>query len=358
MPYEKEFPLLDSALVMDDTFNYQGLTMEGAFLARLKFAFFSDSQSNSRTSFIIEPGNIFIDIKNWEDAGNVSGTRINDDYNELIIVPGNMSKRIREPWEQKRVRGYENRTWTEDDEREYMREAVSNPEREDARKKELLFLEKYADSPGVIRSMLFVYLTHERLQERIQHVLDRMPENARDSLYSIQKVMIKRREEYRRNREPDTAQIFRPIEIIPEQVQVGKPYSDFTGMTLDGQEIKLSEILPGKKLILLDFWASWCGPCIREMPVIAGLHEKYKDEGLAVIGISSDANEANWKQAIEQYNMDWLQLISAEGEDRIGELYSIKTIPYTVIIDGDGTILARKLRGEELVAKIDELMAR
>ncbi|MCD8184970.1 MAG: hypothetical protein LUD68_00470 [Rikenellaceae bacterium] len=64
----------------------------------------------------------------------------------------------------------------------------------------------------------------------------------------------------------------------------------------------------------------------------------------------------NWVRAIEQYNMTWLQWISARQD--IGGLYSIKTIPYTVIIDGDGTILARKLRGEELAAKIEELMAR
>lgn len=219
------------------------------------------------------------------------------------------------------------------------------------------FMEKYARYPGVIRNMLFSSgLLDEGRQKEVQHILDKMPEAAKDTLFAHRDEFQRRRKEFREKMRFDTITFFRPIEVVPEHLQVGQPYIDFVGKTPDGTKMKLSEILPGKKLILLDFWASWCGPCIKEMPVIAEIYEKYKDQGLALIGITGDAKEPAWKDAIERYDMKWLQLISVDGKDEIGKLYNVKSIPYTLIIDGNGTIVSRRLRGEELTAKIDELM--
>ncbi|MCD8186288.1 MAG: TlpA family protein disulfide reductase [Rikenellaceae bacterium] len=196
------------------------------------------------------------------------------------------------------------------------------------------------------------------MQKEIQHILDLMPEAARDTLYARQEQHNRWMETFRQNRPADTTERFRPLEVIPEHLQPGKPYTDFTRLTPDGTEIKLSDLLPDQKLILIDFWASWCAPCLQEMPVIAALHEKYKDHGLTVIGISTESDRRAWLAAIERNRMEWLQLTSRKEDDlEIEQLYGVKSIPHTLIIDGNGNMLYRKLRGEELAQKIDELMS-
>ncbi len=187
-----------------------------------------------------------------------------------------------------------------------------------------------------------------------------MPKADRDVLLTYREKGEKEFEEFRaKNKEQlDSLHANRPlpVEVVPEHLRIGQPYLDFDGRTPDGAIMKLSEILPGKKLILLDFWASWCVPCIKEMPNIAAIYEKYKDQGLVVIGITSDTNESAWKKAIERHNMTWLQWIDTDKTDRIGMQYNVKSIPYTYLIDANGVIVGRRLRGEELRSKIDELM--
>ncbi|MCD8187008.1 MAG: TlpA family protein disulfide reductase [Rikenellaceae bacterium] len=246
------------------------------------------------------------------------------------------------------------RNWTTDDEAEYGRRLPKDLQSQAVRS-EGEFMKKYLDFPEVLTPLLWTYMNREF--NPFEHVIDRLPEVYQKRLYAHQARMNRGVEELRKSPGYDPT-LHEPVEIIPENLKPGEPFVDFTGKAPDGQQKLLSEIIPDKKLILLDFWASWCGPCIKEMPLIAGLHEKYKDQGLVVIGISSDTDEQKWMRAIDQNRMEWLQFISVKGKERIGTLYSVKFIPYTVIIDGDGTILARNLRGEELVARIDALMAR
>ena len=355
-PIDFGLELIDSVLIKDGRFYYEGEMTEAPFLADLLCKKVVDGHRINTSSFIMEPGDIRIKITDWEEKADLFGTPINEDYSKYIVKPKELRSRISKPWNKKREEGLGNRTWTEDDEREYVRVAISNSERQWEREARMIFMEKYPHYPKVIQNPLYLFLVIPDIQSEAQHVLDKIPEAYRDSLYSWQANYKKSMEKIRKERGPITVNM--PIEVIPEHLQIGKPYIDFTGQTPDGTEMKLSEILPGKKLILLDFWASWCGPCMKEMPVISEVHNKYKDKGLAVVGITSDAKEADWKKAIEKNNMDWLQLITPEGQERIGKHYNVKSIPYTMIIDGDGTILARRLRGAELIAKIDELMAR
>ncbi|MDE6452318.1 MAG: TlpA family protein disulfide reductase, partial [Odoribacter sp.] len=145
------------------------------------------------------------------------------------------------------------------------------------------------------------------------------------------------------------------VEQLPEAVQVGQPFIDFTGETPDGKSISLSEIVRNNKLVMLDFWASWCAPCIQSMPGLVDIYKEYKEKGLEIIGISSDENAQRWKDAIQKHGMNWLQIRSA-GEDRIGQDYVIKFIPYTILIGQDGKIIARCLKGDELREKIQEVL--
>lgn len=143
---------------------------------------------------------------------------------------------------------------------------------------------------------------------------------------------------------------------IPEAVKEGKKYVDFTGEKVDGTKTELSKIIKSKKVILLDFWASWCAPCLMEMPGLVELYGKYKNKGLEIVGISLDKDKTAWKNMITKKNMTWMQVIDSDLSKPIADIYGAKKIPYTVLIDKDGNIIANNLRGEELKNKIEELL--
>lgn len=113
----------------------------------------------------------------------------------------------------------------------------------------------------------------------------------------------------------------------------------------DGNERKLSDLRG--KIVLLDFWASWCGPCRRENPNVVRAYEKYKDQGFEVFSVSLDSDAARWKKAIEQDQLVWPNHVSdLQGwRNAASREYGISSIPHTMLIDRDGSILATHLRG-------------
>ncbi|MDE6716078.1 MAG: AhpC/TSA family protein [Muribaculaceae bacterium] len=140
-----------------------------------------------------------------------------------------------------------------------------------------------------------------------------------------------------------------------EATQEGNPFVDFTVVAEDGTEVKFSDYVGKGVPVLVDFWASWCGPCRREIPNIKAIREKYGDK-LMVLGVAVwDEPEAT-RGAIEELEIPWQQIINAQTIPT--DIYGIRGIPHIMIIDADGTILSRGLQGEELSAKVDEIMSR
>ena len=134
-------------------------------------------------------------------------------------------------------------------------------------------------------------------------------------------------------------------------------YTDFKLSTPEGAEKSLSELVKGHKLVLVDFWASWCGPCRMEMPNVVKAYEQYKDKGLQIVGVSFDNDMTKWKEAISKLNMTWPQISDLKGWDcAAGRIYQINSIPSTMLIDETGKIIAKDLRGEELIEKIGEIL--
>ena len=106
-----------------------------------------------------------------------------------------------------------------------------------------------------------------------------------------------------------------------------------------------------------DFWASWCGPCRREMPNLVEAYAKYKNKGFEIVGVSLDQSGEAWKEAIEKLNITWPQMSDLKYWNCEGaQLYAVSSIPHTVLIDGEGTIIARGLHGEELQEKLAEVI--
>ncbi|MBA5791387.1 AhpC/TSA family protein [Flavobacterium sp. xlx-214] len=144
-------------------------------------------------------------------------------------------------------------------------------------------------------------------------------------------------------------------EAKQQKVAVGQKAPDFTAATPEGKQESLLKNLG--KVTIIDFWASWCGPCRQENPNVVALYNKYKDQGLKIIGVSLDKEKEKWVKAIADDKLAWLQVSNLKfWEDPIAKDYAVESIPATFILDANGTIVAKDLRGAELEAKVAELL--
>lgn len=141
-----------------------------------------------------------------------------------------------------------------------------------------------------------------------------------------------------------------------KKVMIGVDYTDFTLPTPEGEEVSLSEYA-GKGVMLIDFWASWCGPCRNANPGVVAIYNEFHDKGFDVFGVSLDRDRAAWLQAIEDDGLVWTQVFNVRGgENDAGDLYAVSYIPHTVLLDKDGKIIAKNLSEEELKEKLTELL--
>ncbi|MCU4177134.1 redoxin domain-containing protein [Carboxylicivirga sp. N1Y90] len=140
-----------------------------------------------------------------------------------------------------------------------------------------------------------------------------------------------------------------------EKVAIGQPAPDFTMNDADGNPVSLSSFKG--KLILVDFWASWCGPCRRENPNVVKLYAEFKDKGFDILGVSLDQKKDAWLKAIEDDQLTWNHVSDLKGwGNDAAKLYAVSGIPHTVLIDAEGVIIAKNLRGDELHNKVAELL--
>ena len=138
---------------------------------------------------------------------------------------------------------------------------------------------------------------------------------------------------------------------------VGQKFTDFEMLTPEGKSVKLSDFVGKGKVVLVDFWASWCGPCRREMPNLVEAYKQYKGKNFEIVGVSLDQNGEAWKNAIKQLDITWPQMSDLKYWECEGaRLYAVSSIPHTVLIDAEGTIIARGLHGEGLQEKLAEVL--
>jgi peroxiredoxin len=138
---------------------------------------------------------------------------------------------------------------------------------------------------------------------------------------------------------------------------VGAVAADFISIDTDGKSFKLSDFYIGKKIVLIDFWASWCGPCRKENPNVVKAYSQFHSKGFEVVGVSLDEEKKDWINAIAKDKLVWKQVSDLKGwESQTAKLYNVTAIPTNFLIDGTGKIIATNLRGDDLERKLTELL--
>lgn len=135
------------------------------------------------------------------------------------------------------------------------------------------------------------------------------------------------------------------------KVKIGDHFPDGKMKDKTGKEVALSDYVGKEKHVLIDFWASWCGPCRREMPNVKAAFEKYASKGFEVISISTDAKQKDWENAVQELGMTWTQMLDVETAN----IYGVFSIPTTFLVDPNGTIIAKNLRGNELEETLSKI---
>jgi len=151
-------------------------------------------------------------------------------------------------------------------------------------------------------------------------------------------------------------------ELVKQQIKqmesfvVGGEAPDFTLKNLEDQDVSLSDFRG--KVLLVDFWASWCGPCRKENPHVRKLYARYKEQGFEILGVSLDKTKDRWQQAVTKDKLEWEQVSDLAGwGNTVAKMYNVRSIPHTILLDEEGRILARNLRGPDLDKKLKEIFA-
>lgn len=153
----------------------------------------------------------------------------------------------------------------------------------------------------------------------------------------------------------DLVQDFVESIAVIKATSVGQAAPDFTLSTPDGKEVSLSDFKG--KYLLVDFWASWCGPCRAENPNVVNVYKDFQPKGFEILGVSLDKNKPDWESAIEADGLTWTQVSDLKHwESKVVGLYNITGIPFTILLDKEGKIIGKNLRGESMREMLQEVM--
>lgn len=325
---EKGITVLDSTKVIDGKFTFKGTTPEPG----IHFLQVADVQG--KVAFILEEGKIsFTLYKDSIGKSKVGGTKNNEDLQNFNAAAMKVQKKMQE---------FQTANMTKFTEAQAKQDTVTTNQiiREFSKFQDEMmglsaaFPEK---NPKSYLSVLFI-----------------------DNMFNNPKVEIEKIKKNYNALDPalkatKTGKTIKTKIDNYKSLDIGSVSPDFSAPNPDGKVLSLKESLG--KVTIIDFWASWCGPCRAENPNVVALYNEYHSKGLNIIGVSLDKDGTKWKEAIAKDGLIWNHVSNLKfWQDPIAEMYNIKSIPATFILDENGRIIARDLRGEDLHAKIKSLL--
>lgn len=317
------FEALDSVVVKNGTFEFKG---NPDSVAVSRYVTYMKGDTRMATMVFVEKGNIQVNLSPMESR--VSGTPNNDTYQKFMDEYQRIGKEMNDMYQ--KAKGD---TLLTEAQRDSIMKVLDQKETEGLDRIYQLVSENIGSAAGV---QLLTMFSSSFEVDKVKPLLEKVPAAfANDE-------RVKALKEY--------------VETVAKTA-VGQKFIDFTLNTPEGNPVKLSDFVAANNYTLIDFWASWCGPCRMEMPNVVAAYTKYKAKGFGVVGVSLDNNAESWKKAIKDLNITWPQMSDLKGwQCEAAGLYGIRAIPATLLVSKDGTIVARDLRGEDLEAKLAELM--
>ena len=317
----------DTAIVKNGAFAFNG-TIDGADM-RVAVAMHK-GQMIGMTDFILENAPISLQIYPQDSNKKpiVKGGQTQKLYDEVTKEDEDFSKLMDKPYEQA------NDSTLPQDIRNKAKAQLDSL-RKISTNRHFEFIMAHIPSP--ISDMLLQWYAQDMTETQVNAILNKMTASGIQYQYYKQ-IMAARR--------------------ISKATAVGQHYTDIVLKGIDGKtDIQLSAYINKNRYTLLDFWASWCGPCRAEMPNVVKVYKLYHNKGLEVVGVSLDNNREAWVKAISTLKMPWPQMSDLKGwKSTAAAAYNIRAIPANVLIDNKGNIIAKDLRGEELLKKMEELM--
>ena len=313
----------DTLIIKDGKFEMSGET-DSTYLCMV----YSEKRNELNAPFFVEPGNISIKLAETPGASRVGGTKCNEQWQELndsVMTIGKEINRIAE-----HIYG---NTVDEMEQQKGMEQIDKLNQRFSA----IVVKTTEKNIKNEFGYFLLTYYPEELIDNQTRmKLIDRLPAE--------------------KQKRPAIQEMLTGLKQAAESAE-GMKIKDFTQPGIDGTPVSLMNEVTKNKITIIDFWASWCGPCRQEMPFMVELYGKYKDKGLGIIGISLDEDSDAWKAATQQLNIPWSQMSDLKGwENAIAKHFCVNSIPHTIVVDQQGKILKRGLRGEKLQEFIaDEL---
>lgn len=318
------FDKLDSAQVSEGK-----AVMQNTFDGIPKMVLLRIGDTNKAVNFFLEASNIQISA-NAEDLDNteVKGSTSHEELMELKMRLTPMEQASKVLYEAYSAASAEGDT-TKLKELEASFEALQDEQNQAVKK----FIQDYPSS-YVAPYALGMYLVYEMTADQLETALNLLSEAVHNSSDFV--------------RLSERAQVLK-------KVAEGQPAVDFTLDDPEGREVSLSSFKG--KYLLIDFWASWCGPCRKENPHVVQVYEDFRDKGFEILGVSLDTRRDAWIDAIEKDGLDWFHVSDLKGwQSSAGQLYGVNSIPHTVLLDKDGMIIAKGLRAKELRNMLETLL--